>query len=163
MGNPRPTERDMRSKPLLIKLLQRYWRLTRALTMGVQAMVLDDKRRVLLVRHSYQPGWHFPGGGVEKGDTVPHALARELREEAGITMRGEPQLFGFYANFASFPGDHIALYVVRTWEQAPTPQRTAEIVEIGFFPADTLPPETTAGTRRRIAEVLDGTARSELW
>jgi mutator protein MutT len=153
----------MGSGPLLIKLLQRYWRMQRALTMGVQALVLDDKRRVLLVRHSYQPGWHFPGGGVEKGETVAQALARELREEAGITLCGEPQLFGLYANFASFPGDHIALYVVRAWQQDPRPSGTAEIVETGFFAADALPPETTAGTRRRIAEVLGGAPRSELW
>jgi hypothetical protein len=39
----------MRRKSLLLRLLQRYWRLTRSLTMGVQAMVLDDQRRILLV------------------------------------------------------------------------------------------------------------------
>jgi len=152
----------MARKSLLLRLLQRYWRLTRSLTMGVQAMVLDEKTHVLLVRHSYQPGWHMPGGGVEKGETAAVALARELREEVGVAISGQPQLFGVYANFASFPGDHIAFYVVRSWEQHPASTRR-EIVETGFFPADVLPPGTTGGTRRRVAEVLAGAPQSDLW
>jgi len=153
----------MVANPILIKALQRYWRLKRGLTMGAQAVVLDPEERVLLVRHGYQPGWHFPGGGVEKGETVGHALARELDEEVGIRSTGRPELFGVYANFASFPGDHIVLFVVRGWERPKPWQPGLEIVEQGFYAAGQLPPGTTGATRRRIAEVLGGAARSEMW
>jgi ADP-ribose pyrophosphatase YjhB (NUDIX family) len=148
---------------VLVKTLQRYWRLTRGLTMGVQAAVLDRERRVLLVRHGYQPGWHFPGGGVEKGETVASALARELEEEVGVALSRPPELFGLYANFRSFPGDHIVLFVARKWRQDRVPPPNAEIREQGFFTAGALPEKTTDATRRRIAEVLDGVPRSETW
>ena len=34
------------------------------LTVGVRAVLVDGDK-VLLVKHTYTPGWQFPGGGVE--------------------------------------------------------------------------------------------------
>ena len=145
------------------KTLQFYWRQTRALTMGAQGLVLDQDNRVLLIRHTYRPGWHFPGGGVEAGESVEVSLRRELDEEAGIACLGRPQLFGIYANFAAFPNDHIALYVVRDWHQERVPEPNREIAEQCFAAADALPASTVGGVRRRLQEVLDGAERRDCW
>jgi len=153
----------MRKKPLLARLLQSYWRLTRSLTMGVQGVVLDHAGSVLLVRHGYRPGWHFPGGGVEKGETVREALARELDEEVGVAILSPPQLLGVYAHFDAFPGDHIALFAIRNWRQVRVPSPSAEIAEQRFFPLSCLPQDTTGGTRRRLAEIAGATAASDHW
>lgn len=142
------------------RLLQQWWRWSRGLTLGARGIVVDGDGRVLLVRHTYVAGWAFPGGGVEWGETAHAALTRELAEEAGITITGPVDLLGIYSNHAAFPGDHVAVFVVRTWRQHPLQLPTREIAEIGFFPIDDLPRDTPAGTRRRIAE-LTGTSRPD--
>jgi hypothetical protein len=43
------------------------------------------------------------------------------------------------------------------------PEPNHEIIACGFFPASALPDGTTAGTRLRIAEVLEGTAPIATW
>lgn len=145
------------------KSFQFYWRQTRALTLGAQGMVLDADNRLLLVRHTYRPGWHMPGGGVEKGETVLNALSRELFEEAGIELTGPPRLFSIYANFRAFPSDHIALFVVRDWRQAHVPEPNREIIAQCFAARDALPEGTITAVPRRLDEVLAGHPPAEDW
>ena len=143
--------------------LQRYWRRSRGLTLGAQGCVLDASNRVLLIRHTYRPGWHFPGGGVEKNEPVETALARELNEEAGIMIDGRPHLFAIYSNQNLFPGDHIVLYVVRSWRQPNVPPPNREIAEQGFFARDALPGGVNQPTASRIQEILSGHAPAKMW
>jgi ADP-ribose pyrophosphatase YjhB (NUDIX family) len=133
------------------------------LTLGAQGAVIDGEGRVLLVRHTYRPGWHFPGGGVERRETVEEALARELQEETGVLVTGKPELFGVYANFHVLPSDHVALFVVRQWQQPRIPPPSREIAEQGFFAKDALPREINESTQARIRELFDGGTRNPLW
>ena len=138
-------------------------RVTRPLTMGVRAMILDAEGRVCLVRHSYVPGWHMPGGAVEPGETLQQALLREVHEETGLAVRGHPRLFGVYLNEAMAKRDHVAVYVVRAFSQTDRRPSRLEVVDHGFHPLDALPPDTTGPTQRRLAEVLEGRAPDHLW
>jgi ADP-ribose pyrophosphatase YjhB (NUDIX family) len=145
---------------LIRTLLGRY---SRKMTLGVRALIIDDASRVFLIKHSYVSGWHMPGGGVEKGETLLTALERELREEGNIEVSEPPMLHAVYFNNRDSPRDHVALYIVRQFRQVAPPQPNYEIIAHGFFATDELPAETTRATRKRIEEVLTGGRPAEMW
>jgi 8-oxo-dGTP pyrophosphatase MutT (NUDIX family) len=140
-----------------------YWRFSRGATLGARAMVIDGTGRIFLIKHSYVDGWHMPGGGVETGETLLTALARELAEEGNIQLTAPPRLHGVFFNRRTSRRDHVALYIVREFRQDAPPQPNHEIIEHGFFALDALPDDTSRATRARIAEVLGGAAVSEWW
>jgi 8-oxo-dGTP pyrophosphatase MutT (NUDIX family) len=148
-----------RLKPLFML----HARLTRAMTLGVRAAVLDAEGRVFLVEHSYVPGWYLPGGGVDVGESIEAALARELREEAGLELTGPPALMGLYWNREASARDHVAFYVVRDFASVPHRPDRREILDGGFFSLDRLPADCTAGTLRRLAELAGRRAPDGLW
>lgn len=147
--------------PFLRFFLRQYWRITRPLTAGARVMVLDSNNRILLVRHTYMPGWYLPGGGVERGETMRAAAKRELFEEVGVRAAGDLSFFGLYANFKEFKSDHVALFVLREFDLVPRSNR--EIAEFGFFAADELPQATTDATRARVQEVLNNRPAPDFW
>jgi 8-oxo-dGTP pyrophosphatase MutT (NUDIX family) len=153
----------VRFEPQLRRVFHLYWRLVRSMTLGVRAVVLDADNKVFLVKHSYVSGWYLPGGGVEVGETLLHALTRELMEEGRIELAGEPVLHGVFLNKHVSRRDHVAVYVVRQFRQDRLPEPNREIVACGFFDPAALPGDTTRGTRLRIAEVLGGTAPIGTW
>lgn len=136
----------------------------RPVTLGVRALVRNEKGQILLIRHTYAPGWFMPGGGVGKDETLEAATARELYEEAGIRATGHMNLVGAYANFLQLKSDHVLVYEVPDWEEAgPAPHLGFEIAEIDFFAPDALPEGTTPGTRLRIEEFLTKRRTTDYW
>ncbi len=143
-------------------VLQPVHRQLRGLTLGTRTAVFDEERRVLLVRHTYAPGWLLPGGGVERGETIHQSAVRELQEEASIQVDEQPELRGICLNDGQFPGDHIAVFVVQKFTQLAW-KPSLEISQAQFFPSDQLPAETTGGTRRRIGEILNNRPVAPNW
>src|SRR5688572_7434283 len=124
----------------------------KGMTIGVRAACFDAEGRIFLVRHSYIPGWHMPGGGVERRETVREALAKELREEGNLELTAPPQLVHVFFNRRTSKRDHVVFYRCEVRQTAPRP-RDREIVESGFFPLDALPAGTTSATYRRLKEL----------
>lgn len=134
-----------------------------ALSLGVRLVALDDRDRVFLVRQSYLPDLHLPGGAVDAGETCAAAAAREAREEGNLVLASAPVLFHVYWNPVGPTRDHVLLYVARGVRQSAPRTPSLEILSAGFHPVDDLPADTSAATRRRLAEVLGGAAPSDRW
>jgi ADP-ribose pyrophosphatase YjhB (NUDIX family) len=147
---------------LLMRFVHMYFAFARGMTMGVRAACFDTSGRIFLVRHSYVPGWHMPGGGVERNETAEEALVKELREEGNLRVIGKPQLFHVYYNASASRRDHVVFYRVDVEQTEPrAPDR--EIVECGFFALDALPDGTTEATRRRLRELNGGEPAAHHW
>lgn len=141
-------------RTLQVRLAQAWFRLSRPMTLGVRVVALDEAGRVCLVRHSYTPGWHLPGGGVERGERAVDAATKELQEEAGLlTTAAHLQLVSVHANHANFPNDHVLLFRCAAFVRSHQTPNPREIVETGFFSLDALPDGATAGTRARLREL----------
>ncbi|MCK5873141.1 MAG: Nudix family hydrolase [Alcanivoracaceae bacterium] len=115
----------------------------------VAAIIRDDAGRVLLARrpqHKHQGGrWEFPGGKVEPGEALQHALQRELDEELGLfSLSCRP----FMTVDHHYPDLHVRLHFreVSDWHGEPhgrEGQAVAwfEVAELGKleFPAANRP------------------------
>lgn len=156
-----PEMRNWRAR-LVTRVLHTWFALSRGMTLGVRAAAFDADGRVFMVRHSYVPGWHMPGGGVERGETFNQALTKELREEGNLEISGQAELFAVYFNSGTSRRDHVAFYRCTVTQTAPK-RADREIVKSGFFALDALPEGVTAATRRRLEELAGRRAVSETW
>ena len=79
-----------------------------ALRQAARVLLLDGEGRVLLfkghdpARPELGPWWFTVGGGVDPGETVREAAARELLEETGLALAPERLSGPFYREYAEF-------------------------------------------------------------
>ena len=146
------------------RLFHLYFVLRRPMTLGVRGLIHDRaSNSVFLIRHTYVPGWQFPGGGVEVGETLAEALTRELAEEGNIALTAPPLLKSMHFNRRSSNRDHVGFYLIENFTQTAPKLPDHEIAEAGFFPLDRLPQDTTPATLRRIAEIFESQPVSAYW
>lgn len=144
----------------LRRTIQRHLHFT---SLGVKAFIMNDKREVLMVEHTYMPGWHLPGGGVLPNETPADAVIREVREETGVIIHSKPELFAIYLNDISGASDYPVLYIIKAFTIDPNPLPSGEIRAVGWFSVDALPADTPMHTQLRIKEALEGIPPSPNW
>lgn len=148
----------MKLKDYLITLARSFVRpagavfswLTQRVTLGTQIVLLSGQG-VLLVRHRYKAGWHLPGGGIIRGEDLAKCVTRELFEETGYRLVGEPALLGLYPSAArSWVSNYVAVFYSIYFEAPHAPSQSPEISDCQWFPVGALPPGCTTFCRAMI-------------
>ena len=140
--------------PWIYRLYRLSWRITRPLFVGVRIILVQDGQ-VLLVRHSYEHHWYFPGGAVKRGEILVDAAMREAQEESGVICLATPLLLGMYMNMYEGKNDHIAVFVCDQFQVGKATDRW-EIAACQFFPLTALPADLALGCARRLQDYQNG-------
>jgi 8-oxo-dGTP pyrophosphatase MutT (NUDIX family) len=132
------------------------------MTIGAKAVLLDGDK-VLLVKHSYMPGWHFPGGGVNHRETIEDGMAREVLEETGYRVTEIPPVFHTYLNTLPPQRDYVLVYVCRDFKKMHDFKANREIVDCQWYDRKALPIDTSPATQARIEEVFGERPKGRYW
>jgi 8-oxo-dGTP diphosphatase len=114
----------------------------------VAAAVIDPAARVLIAQRPpgkyLAGGWEFPGGKLEPGEDRRAGLARELREELGITLLAAPRPLIRVRHVYDYGEVLIDMWVVRQYSGEPRGLdgqalrwcTQAELESVQMLPAD---------------------------
>ena len=102
---------------------------------GVTGVILNDKKEVLLFKHTYRPhAWSLPGGYMKAGEHPAEALEREIKEESGLVVSADDML----KTRTDREGSRLDMCFVGVFiggEFKPS----SEVSEYGFFAKDQMP------------------------
>jgi ADP-ribose pyrophosphatase YjhB (NUDIX family) len=125
---------------------------TNPYSVSVAAVIADDAGRVLLVKRREDGRWEPPGGVLERGETIPAGLKREVREETGLDVEPGP-LTGVYQNMRA----HVIALAFRCRLIAGDLTPSSETSDFRWASPDELPAITTEVFAVRLLDGLDYT------
>jgi len=125
---------------------------------SVSAVIFDRRGRLLLQQRSDGGQWGLPGGSVDIGESVRDAIAREVREETGLTIAVR-RMVGVYSEPAfqvvRYPDGHVWHSVTLCFECAVRGGELTtcdETLALDYFSLRRLPPTLLANHRVRIRD-----------
>lgn len=123
---------------------------------AVGTIIEADDARLVLVRRAIEPGyglWVFPGGYVDRGETLTAAAIREAREESGLDIR-----LGQLVNIYSYPGSSPIIVVYAASIVGGELCGDDECLEARLFEPDKIPWTELAfrSTGEALRDYLDG-------
>ena len=125
---------------------------------SVSAVIFDRRRRLLLQQRSDGGQWGLPGGSVEIGESVTGAVAREVREETGLTVVPR-RLVGVYSDpelqVVRYPDGNVWHYVTVCLEcvvRGGSLTTCDETLALEWVPLDALPAALLPNHRIRIRD-----------
>lgn len=131
------------------------------LRVAVSALVWDDEGQILLQQRSDNGYWGLPGGGVEAGESIREAVAREVWEETGYTIE-LTRIIGVYSDpqkhqIVQYPNGDVVHYVTVAFEARLTggsPTLCDETTDIKWYAPDALPEPFVPAHRLRLQDAL---------
>ena len=129
---------------------------------AADAVLFDERGRVLLQRRADFGVWGLPGGALEVGESVDAGIRREVREETGFDVEVE-RLVGVYSDPAQttvrYPSGDVVHYVSLVFQcriVGGAPRTDSESTAQAWFGPDSLPADVM---KEHVPRIRDAAAR----
>ncbi|AQW52318.1 MutT-like protein [Streptomyces hygroscopicus] len=123
-------------------------------SVSVAGVIVDDAGRALLIKRRDNGKWEPPGGVLEREETIPDALQREVFEETGIKIALPATLTGVYKNMTGL----IVSMVFRCEALDGTPTTGAETRALRWATREEITELADEAYAIRVLDALDNTS-----
>ncbi len=101
---------------------------------GVTGIIFNNRKEILLVKHTYRGIWSLPGGYIKAAEHPKEGLEREIEEETGFTVSVDEEMkIRTDRETARLDICFIGIYIAGEF------RKSDEVSEVGFFPFENLP------------------------